>query len=81
MATIEYLKNIPTVPADATTEEWNAAVHVIGSILSRNQAKQFLSMTKHVSLPDTEVPGAGLVHLAPEVIAVYRHGLAMHVMV
>ena len=32
-------------------------------------------------MPDTEVPGPGLVHLADEVIAEQKHGLAMHVMV
>ena len=79
--TTEYLKNIPIIPADATIADRNIAYHVIGSILSRNKAKQFLSMTKHVSLPDTEVPGPGLHHLADEVAAEKKHGSAMHVMV
>ena len=79
--TTEYLKNIPVILADATIAEWNVAHHVIGSILSQNKAKQFLSMTKHVSLPDSEVPPTRTVHLADEVIAEQKHGLALHVMV
>ena len=38
-------------------------------------------MTKHVSLPDTEVPGQGLHHLAAEIVAEQKHGVALHVMV
>ena len=62
----EYLKNIPCVLADAKISKWNVTYHVIGSILSRNEAKYFLSMTKHVSLPDTEALEPGIVHLATE---------------
>ena len=79
---LEYLRNIPYVKEDATVEEWNVAYRVIGSILTRNRAKQFLSMTKHPSLPDTEIPPAGgPVHTPEQTIAVDKHSLALHVLV
>ena len=81
MANHKYLENILLESAGATISEWNVAYHVIDSILSQNKAKQFLSLTKHISLPDTEVPAAGTVYLAAAIVAEKKHGLVLHVFV
>ena len=77
----EYLKNIPIISASASIADWNASEFVLDSICHRNGCQQFLKMDKHVSLPDTEVPPQGTIHLAAEVIAQDKHALCMHIMV